>query len=105
MVYAAKLFRPPIRMLGLARCLRDTGQNGNVGRQTHCARSVKLYFYKGETARYELLIVGKHVNLYELGFCSRNSFNAPYLYEEAFFSWQQRFALRARASHYCKAVG
>ena len=46
MVSAAKLLRPPIRTLGLARCLRDTGPNGDVGRQTHFARSVKLYFKK-----------------------------------------------------------
>ena len=69
MVFAAKLLRPPIRTLGLARCLRDTGPNGNVGRQTHWTRSVKLYIKKGKTARYELLVVEKHV-IYELGFCS-----------------------------------
>ena len=104
MVSAAKLLRPPIRTLDLARCFRDAGPNGDVGRQTHFARSAKLYFKKGKPARYELLAVEKHV-IYKLGFCSRNPFNAPYLYEEAFFPWPKRFALRACASHYCKAVG
>ena len=59
-VSTAELPHPPIRAVGLtvsfAASLRDTGSNGNVGRQTRWVRSVKLDFQKQmPNARYDIL--------------------------------------------------
>ena len=61
MISAAKLYRPSICTLGLARCLSETGPNGNVGEETLWASSVKVKSKRRKMPVTSYNLVEKHV--------------------------------------------